>query len=129
LAQNYLKSLWKIHEHQRKAFFFNQLSFTHDSSTKVQSIDSEVAEFMRTWVNSPSVRNNTLVIIASDHGNHISRSKLQPTELARLMDQRNPFVYLLGPRWVLSLDYGYEDGQVFFSKQVLTGLNPISSCP
>jgi hypothetical protein len=55
---------------------------------------------MRTFVNSPSVRNNTLVIINSDHGNHVIPSKIHASKLAAMFDQKNPMMYLLVPPWV-----------------------------
>jgi hypothetical protein len=56
---------------------------------------------MRTWVNSEDVRNNTFVIIMADHGSHTDISNhLQPDALVALLDQKNPFAYLLVPPWV-----------------------------
>jgi hypothetical protein len=90
-----------MHSKNRKAFHFHQLAFTHGHLTLAQSIDDEVKQFVRTWVNSEDVRNNTFVVIMADHGarTHVS-SLLQPDALVASLDQKNPFVYLLVPPWV-----------------------------
>ena len=102
-AMVYLKTLWEMHNEQRKAFFFNQMAYTHDSLTDIGLIDLELEEFMRTWLNDLAVRNNTFIVIASDHGNHLIQSKVHNTSLAARFDQLNPFMYLLLPPWVKQL--------------------------
>ena len=99
-AQNHLKYLWTQHAHQRKAFFYDQMAFTHENLTTIQAIDDEIHEFMSTWVNSDAVRNTTFIVIFSDHGNHVFPSELHSDHMARRLDQKNPIMYLLVPPWV-----------------------------
>lgn len=63
-------------------------------------VDQERQHFFRTWLNSTSVRNNTLIVIGADHGNHKFRSKLHSTALAKDLDQKAPLMYLLVPLWM-----------------------------
>ena len=89
-----------MHSNQRKIFFFNQLAYSHDSDVDIQTIDHEIEDFFRSWLNSPDVRNNTLIIIGSDHGNHMILSRLHSHYMAKRLDHRNPFLYLLVPPWM-----------------------------
>jgi hypothetical protein len=102
-AQNYLKALWTLHGNQRKAMFFNQLTFTHDSETRLQIIDDEVEHFFRTWLNSAEVRNTSLILIGSDHGNHMIPSWLHSHQMAKRLDHMNPVMYLLVPPWMKAM--------------------------
>jgi membrane-anchored protein YejM (alkaline phosphatase superfamily) len=76
------------------------MAFTHENLTAIQQIDDELHEFMTTWVNSDVVRNTTIVVISSDHGNHIFPSELHSDHMARRLDQKNPILYLLVPPWM-----------------------------
>jgi membrane-anchored protein YejM (alkaline phosphatase superfamily) len=93
--------LWKLHDKQRKFFFVAQLSFTHHYElTKMGMIDVEIENFFKTWVNSPQVRNNTLVILCSDHGNHMYPSEIHAGRLAAMVEQTRPVFYVLLPPWM-----------------------------
>jgi hypothetical protein len=80
--------------------FFNQLAFTHDSAVQLRRIDDEIAHFFRSWINSPEVRNNTLILIGSDHGNHGIQSSLHSHHMAKRLDRLNPLMYVLVPPWL-----------------------------
>ena len=66
--------------------------------TLVQSLDSEVEQFMRNWINKNEVRNNSIILIMSDHGNRPARLHIK--SLVGLFDWKNPFVYMLLPPWI-----------------------------
>ncbi|CAG0912203.1 unnamed protein product [Notodromas monacha] len=95
-AQNLAQSWWKQHEQENKFFFFNQMTYTHGSLTELNMIDTELEGFFESWMNSDQVRNNTIVIIMSDHGNHVLRNE---TVLEGMLDQRLPWVFMLVPPW------------------------------
>jgi membrane-anchored protein YejM (alkaline phosphatase superfamily) len=99
-AQNYLRFLWRTHREQRKVMFFSQLAFTHDTAMELRRIDNEIEEFFRSWINSVEVRNNTLIIIGSDHGNHIIPSSIHSHPMAKRLDRLNSMMYLLVPPWI-----------------------------
>ena len=55
---------------------------------------------MSNWVNSDSVRNNTIVLITSDHGQHMMHSEIHSTFYGKVFDHRSPLVYVLIPSWL-----------------------------
>jgi phosphoglycerol transferase MdoB-like AlkP superfamily enzyme len=92
--------LWRTHREQRKAMFFSQMAYTHDSAVQLRRIDDEILHFFTSWINSAEVRNNTLILIGSDHGNHIIPSSIHSHPMAKRLDRLNPMMYLLVPPWI-----------------------------
>jgi membrane-anchored protein YejM (alkaline phosphatase superfamily) len=80
--------------------YFRQTAFTHDDPRRLKSIDGEIANFVRLWMNSAEVRNNTLIIIGSDHGHHYIPSSIHSHYIAQKLDHFNPMMYMLVPPWM-----------------------------
>ncbi|CAG0920192.1 unnamed protein product, partial [Notodromas monacha] len=99
-AQDYIKELWELHENERKFFFINQVSYTHDSLTDVRMIDEEVRDFLKHWLSS--IRNDTLVIVMSDHGNHLFKA-INLRTVEGYFEQKMPLVYFMPPFWMNSV--------------------------
>jgi membrane-anchored protein YejM (alkaline phosphatase superfamily) len=92
--------LWRTHREQRKAMFIRQAAFTHDTTDLLRRIDNEIVNFFASWMNSAEVRNTTLIIIGSDHGNHFIPSPIHSHFIAKKLDHMNPMMYMLVPPWM-----------------------------
>lgn len=96
VVENYVKDFWRTYKDKPKFVFTLQGTYSHSDLNLLDLVDDELHEFLL-WMNSPSVQNNTMLVIMGDHGprgHELTFTRQGSLELKR------PFMYVALPKWV-----------------------------
>jgi hypothetical protein len=94
----YLKDFWKTHSDYGK-MVLSPLQESHEASMDVIStLDPGMSDFLD-WLESSNELNNTVVLITSDHGAHMSLYYVF-SEIGKL-EHKLPGMFFIFPKWLL----------------------------
>ncbi|CAG0921478.1 unnamed protein product [Notodromas monacha] len=119
MTQTYVQEFWETYSEKPKLSFTLQGTYSHDDLNKLDMIDDELLEYL-IWLNSPKMRNETMIVIMADHGprGHALTMTRQGT-----IELRRPMMNIMMPPWFKTKFPKAWENLLVNSKRLVTTLD------